>query len=275
MAYSARAAHCVLASTLVMTLCSAQPQGSPPPAPTQSNTSPAAIRSAQTTPSVSPAASDDLLPDLVMLPLEAFHVAFEGNHKVLRFSSNVVNQGDGPLDLTGSRPNVQAPELKVTENILQPGGGHRAVNTLAVMKYAAADGHDHFHVMDFQRLRLRPAAGSGWRGTHKEGFCLRDDVNLGGKPSRFQGAQFRCGAGKEDVALHVRQGLSEGWVDVYDWYLAGQYIDLEGLQLPGDFCVEGTVDPARLLVEKTRDNNVASTLVHLSTSDVSVVRQGC
>jgi hypothetical protein len=231
--------------------------------------------STQTTPSLSPAASDDLLPDLVMLPLEAFHVAFEGNHKVLRFSSNVVNQGDGPLDLTGSRPNVQAPELKVRENILQPGGGHRAVNTRAVMKFAAADGHDHFHVMDFQRLRLRPAESSNWRGAHKEGFCLRDDVNLGDKPSRFDDAHFRCGAGKEDVALHVRQGLSEGWVDVYDWYLAGQYIDLEGLQLPGDFCVEGTVDPNRLLVEETWDNNVASTLVHISTSDVSVVRQGC
>jgi hypothetical protein len=231
--------------------------------------------STQTTPSLIAAASDDLLPDLVMLPLEAFHVAVEGNHKVLRFSSNVFNQGDGPLDLTGSRPNVQAPELKVRENILQSGGGHRAVNTPAVMKFAAADGHDHFHVMDFQRLRLRPAAGAGWRGSHKEGFCLRDDVNLGDKPSRFDDAHFSCGAGKKDVALHVRQGLSEGWVDVYDWYLAGQYIDLEGLQLPGDFCVEGTVDPNRLLVEKTRDNNVASTLVHISTSDVSVVRQGC
>jgi hypothetical protein len=275
MAASTRAAHCVLASTLVLALCSAQPQSSRPPAPTQSNFSLTAIRSAQTTPSVSPAASDDLLPDLVMLPLEAFHVAFEGNQKVLRFSSNVVNQGDGPLDLTGSRPDVQTPELKVAENILQEDGGHRAVNTPAVMKYAVADGHDHFHVMDFQLLRLRPAEGSAWRGAHKEGFCLRDDVNLGGKPSRFQGAQFRCGAGKKDVALHVRQGLSEGWVDVYDWYLAGQYIDLEGLQLPGDFCVEGTVDPHRLLVEKTRDNNVASTLVRISISDVSVVRQGC
>jgi hypothetical protein len=273
MASSTRVVHCVLAVTLVLALCSCQPQSSPPPAPTQSNFSLAAMGSAQTTPSVI-AAAGDLLPDLVML-LEAFQVRIEGNHKVLRFTSNVLNQGDGPLDLTGSRPNVQAPELKVTENILQAGGGQRTVKTRALMKFASADGHNHFHVMDFERLRLRPAESSDWRGAHKEGFCLRDDRNLGGKPSRFDEAHFNCGAGKKDVALHVRQGLSEGWVDVYDWYRTGQFIDLEGLQLPGDFCVEATVDPNRLLVEGTRDNNVASTLVHISASDVSVVEQDC
>jgi hypothetical protein len=275
MASSTRVVHCVLLATLVLALCSAQPQSPRPPAPAQSNFSLTVMGSTQRTPSLIAAASDDLLPDLVMLPLKAFKVRIEGNHKVLRFASNVFNQGDGPLDLTGSRPNVQTPELKVTENILQADGGQRAVKTRAVMKFASVDGHDHFHVMDFQRLRLRPAESSNWRGAHKEGFCLRDDHNLGDKPSRFDDAHFNCGAGKKDVALHVRQGLSEGWVDVYDWYLAGQFIDLEGLQLPGDFCVEGTVDPDRLLVEESRDNNVASTLVHISASDVSVVEQDC
>ena len=281
MSASTRAVHGVLAVAVVMAVSSCQPEPRPvSPSPTQSNSSPSASGS---TPVTSSSGSDsstagapgDLLPDLVMLPLEAFHVAFEGNRKVLRFGSDVVNAGDGPLDLTGSRPNVQQPELKVVQNIFQTGGGQRPAQTDAVMKYASADGHDHFHVLNFEQFRLRPADGSDWRASHKEGFCLRDDGNLQGKPSRYDDANFDCGEEAADAALEVRQGLSEGWVDVYDWYVYGQFIDLEGLQLPGDFCIEATADPDKLLVEKAKDNNVASTLLHISATDVSIVRQGC
>ncbi|WP_377017311.1 lysyl oxidase family protein [Arthrobacter sp. GCM10027362] len=210
-----------------------------------------------------------------MLPLEAFHVAYEGKHKVLRFGADVANGGDGPLDITGVRTSVMEPDLQVRQSILQAGGGQRTVKTRAVMRYESVDGHDHFHVKDFERYRLRPEQGTSWRVSHKEGFCLRDDGNLGGMSSRYDDDEFTCGEDEEDEALEVRQGLTEGWVDVYDWYLEGQLIDLAGLRLPGNFCVEAEADPGRALVEKTRANNVTSTLVHLSASEVSVIRQGC
>ena len=47
------------------------------------------------------------------------------------------------------------------------------------------------------------------------------------------------------------------------------------MEIPGNFCVEAEVDPERLLTEVTRDNNIASALVHITDSAVTIVRQGC
>lgn len=216
----------------------------------------------------------DLLPDLVTLPLEAFHLTYEDKGKVLRFSTSVMNIGNGPLDITGVRSSVTDPNLKVTQTILRSDGSRRTVSTGAVMRYAVLDGHDHFHVQEYERYQLRPLGESAWRGSHKEGFCLRDDANLAGKhASRYP--DLDCGEDEEDEALQVRQGQTEGWVDVYDWYLPGQFIDLDGLSLPGDFCVAADVDPQQHLTEATRSNNSTSTVVHITDNDVSVVRQGC
>lgn len=209
-----------------------------------------------------------------MLPLEAFHLSYEKEQKVLRFSTDVMNIGKGPLDMTGVRASTQDPELKVTQNILQADGTQRKVNTTAVMRYSAADEHDHFHVQEYERYQLRPIGESAWRGSHKEGFCLRDDANLAGKhESRY--VDLDCGEDEKDTALQVGEGQSEGWVDVYDWYLPGQYVELAGLSLPGDFCVAADVDPQQHLTEETRNNNSTSALVHITEADVTVVRQGC
>lgn len=46
--------------------------------------------------------------------------------------------------------------------------------------------------------------------------------------------------------LEVRQGLTEGWVDFYDWYLEGEYVELDGFTPPGDFCVAADAGPKQL-----------------------------
>lgn len=227
---------------------------------------------AASTPHVSQAAVRDRLPDLVPFPPEALHVAYENGRKVLRFTASVENRGDGPLEVVGSRSSTATPDLKVVQNIYQTNGHVRPVRTNAIMRYSAADDHDHFHLQGFEQYRLRPVGSRVWRGAHKEGFCLRDDVNVGGKaPFHYDGD---CGS-DEPGSLRVSEGLSVGWVDVYSWELWGQFIDLDGLRLPGDFCVSVTADPSRHLTEKTRSNNTASTLVHITPSAATVIRQGC
>lgn len=223
----------------------------------------------------SPAVKGDRLPDLIMLPLESFHVAYEGDQKVLRFTTNVLNGGNGPLDVTGSRASVLDLDLSVAQSILNSDGSARTVKTKAIMRYETVDGHEHFHVQDFERYQIRPENGTPWLASRKEGFCLRDDGNLQGKPRRYDDANFDCGLDEKDTALKVRQGLSEGWVDVYDWYLEGQYIELKDLELPGNFCVEAEADPGHLLTESTRENNVTSALLRISDTDATIIRQGC
>ncbi|GGG56732.1 hypothetical protein GCM10011374_19500 [Kocuria dechangensis] len=273
MASSAALRHGVLAATVALAISSCGPQESSPPL-AAGETAPAAAETSGSA-TATPAAPGDRLPDLVMLPVRSFYVAYEGDKRVLRFGTDVANRGEGPLDLTGVRDSPREADLQVTQNILQTGGGWRSAETDAVMRFEAVDGHDHFHVQDFERYRLRPEEGTEWRGSHKEGFCLRDDGNLGGTTSRYDDDDFYCGADEEQELTELRMGLSEGWVDVYDWYYPGQYIDLEGLELPGNFCVEAEADPDGLLVEKTRENNTTSALVRITETEVSLVREEC
>ena len=258
----------------VLVTCALSGAGSsadrPETSPAASSTVTARVPS-RVTPSA-PTATEARLPDLAMLPLEAFHVAYEGNRKVLRFSADMENLGRGPLDVTGVRSNTRTPYLTVTQNISLGARKWRRVSTRAVMRYSALDGHNHFHLLNFERYRLREVGSTTWRVDHKEGFCMRDNGNLGGRTAFHY--EDDCGS-DAPRSLRVGQGLSQGWVDVYDWYLEGQFVQLAGLHLPGYVCVSATVDPLNQLTEKTRSNNTTSSLVYVTQSRATVLRQPC
>jgi hypothetical protein len=110
--------------------------------------------------SVSRASSRDRLRCLVMLPPEAFHVAYEGKRTVLRFSADVLNSGTGPFDVTGVCSTTRTPSLKVTQTILRFGRPPRHVKTVATRRWSHLDGHEHFHVQNFERYRLRAMGSS-------------------------------------------------------------------------------------------------------------------
>jgi hypothetical protein len=230
------------------------------------------IRGAVADPSSSLAVGPtDQVPDLVMLPLADFRLSTENGRKVLRFTVHTENKG-GTLDLTGSRSNASTASLTVVQNVHQTGGGVRSIRTNAAMRFAVADGHDHWHVSNFAEYKLRPVGSSTWRGAHKEGFCARDTVHIeGNAPRSFPN---NCEPGRSD-ALKVAEGISTGWADRYDWDLWGQFIELDRLALPGDFCVAATADPLHLFAEAPKDNNTTSSLVRITAQDVRVMRQGC
>ncbi len=245
------------------------PQGDASLSPTETS-APTPVETSPTT-----SGAGDLLPDLVMLPLQSIHVGYDGKEKVLRFTADVFNDGDGPLQVTGVRSGPEEPDLQVSQEILQVDGGWRLVETDAIMRYETVDGHDHFHLQEFQDYRMRPEGSDEWRSSRKEGWCLRDDGSLRDKPSRYSDEDYYCGEDEETELTELTQGMTEGWVDSYNWYLEGQYIELKDLQLPGNFCLEAEADPNDSLIEKNDDNNVTSTLVHITETEASVVRQGC
>ena len=213
----------------------------------------------------------DQVPDLIMLPLKDFRLSTENGRKAARFTVDIVNKG-GTFELIGSRPNTDTETMTVVQNLRRTGGGVRSIPTKATMRFADADGHDHWHVSNFAEYKLRPVGSSTWRGANKEGFCLRDDFRLeGNAPREFPD---NCETGQPEE-LKVTEGISTGWVDHYSWKLWGQFIYLHGLTLPGDFCVSATADPLRLFTETTRNNNTTTTLVRITAADVRVIRQGC
>jgi hypothetical protein len=208
---------------------------------------------------------------MAMLPLKDFRLSTENGRKAVRFTVDIVNKG-GNFELIGSRPNTGTATMTVVQNMRRTGGGVRTIPTKAIMRFAVADGHNHWHVSAFAEYKLRPAGSSAWRGAHKEGFCVRDRFRVEGNAPK--GYPANCKPGRQE-ALTVTEGLSPGWVDHYKWKVWGQFIYLDGLTIPGDFCVSATADPLRLFTETSRDNNATTTLVRITASDVRVIRQGC
>ena len=86
-----------------------------------------------------------------MTSLRSFHIdtTTMPGHTLLRFTTESVNIGAGPLELRGSRPNTSTPTMSVVQRIYDDVGGFRDVSAPSFM-FWAGDGHNHWHVNDFE-----------------------------------------------------------------------------------------------------------------------------
>ena len=134
--------------------------------------------SAALMPSSSAASGADRLPDEAMTNLRSFHIdtTTMPGHTLLRFTTESVNIGAGPLELRGSRPNTSTPTMSVVQRIYDDGGGFRDVSVPSFM-FWAGDGHNHWHVNDFVSTELDRTDNGVKVGTGaKQGFCLSDSA---------------------------------------------------------------------------------------------------
>jgi hypothetical protein len=217
--------------------------------------------------------TEDLLPDLQVEPLSDFRVQILDGRRIVRFTATISNRGDGPLEVAAARTSTSTPDMPVVQRIYQRDGSYEAVPTEAVMRYAAADRHSHWHLQKAAEYTLRAPGDDNSRAAHKEGFCLVDGTRLDGTPDGIDD-YHNCAEGETD-SRSVREGISVGWSDPYPFDVWGQWIDLTGLPLPGRYCVAATADPLGLLVEKDAGNNAASALLDLTSNGVTVVGAGC
>ena len=171
-------------------------------------------------PSKSEKACTGRLPDQAMTNLRSFHVDTTTipGHTLLRFTTEPVNIGAGPLELRGSRPNTSRPTMPVVQRIYDAGGGFHSVSVPPNM-FWAGDGHDHWHVRGFMSTELERAdTGVNVGRGAKQGFCLTDsnafNVSLPGAPNSkvYKG----CVQGGQ-TSLAVNMGISVGWGDRYGY----------------------------------------------------------
>ena len=57
-------------------------------------------------------------------------------------------------------------------------------------------------------------------------------------------------------------GISSGWADVYNWFLADQFIEISGVR-DGCYVLKTVVDPNDTVVEADATNNESSALIYL------------
>ena len=219
----------------------------------------------------------DLLPDGAMTALRSFRVDTTTipGHTLLRFTTESVNIGAGPLELRGSRPDRSTPTMSVVQRIYDDSGGFRSVPVPSYI-FWAGDGHDHWHVNDFISADLERMDNGSKVGTiAKQGFCLTDsnkfNLSLPGAPASrvYKG----CVQGGE-TSLNVKMGISVGWGDRYGYSLALQWVDITGLT-PGRYKLIGTVDPQNYYAESNETNNVTWTILQLNGDNtVKVIQRG-
>lgn len=223
--------------------------------------------------SASPAvAAADNLPDLRMARLVDFKTEQSPDgRRLMRFSSIIVNTGDGRFEVNGKRPSQSADTMSVRQRIYNTAGGYRGRPTTATMFYAG-DGHNHWHVRDLETFTLTRLDNGKKVGTGaKHGFCFYDNYRFGSTwGPRYTLAGGACGKSSD---LRVKMGLAVGWGDIYHYTLPGQYIDITGLT-PGRYRLRAVADQKNWFVEKNNRNNHTWVDLQISGSGVSVVRYG-
>ncbi|MBI4173056.1 MAG: PD40 domain-containing protein [Actinobacteria bacterium] len=186
----------------------------------------------------------------------------------LAFASATDNVGEGPIWIRGARAAAEGP-MEAVQLVRLSDGGVRTYPDAGRLRFAHADSHTHWHLLDFQRYELRRADDfSLVVRDRKSGFCLADHWGLaehrvaGFGPPVFLG---NCGQGEPD-ALRVEQGTSIGYTDLYPPLFHGQSLDLAGVPA-GDYVLVHRANPEGLLEELDYGNDAASLRLRLTWAD--------
>lgn len=157
-----------------------------------------------------------------------------GSHKLLRFDFLSYNAGDA--DLVIGSPAAR-PDLFV---------------------WSAA--HGHYHLKDFNQFLLFDAAGSLATIGYKQAFCAIDIERISAAASA-SGHFHDCNS---------NQGISAGWADVYNKFLACQFIVIDGIA-NGDYTLQSTTNTQHKVGEDCYGDNTIWTGLRITASTVQEI----
>lgn len=205
-----------------------------------------------------------VLPDLSPEPPVDVRTTEKDDRILIRFSSTLVNVGDGDFVLRAVR---QDANWAVEQEIWYSEQGGEIESIPARMVWGG-DGHEHWHIERVASYRLVPLDDLGNPVNEeigvdtKIGFCFFDHTDVLHKgPEEGIYDVHDCGHETDDS---VRMGMSPGWGDIYAFTLPGQSIDIT--ELPdGDYRLWAEADTGNWFIEVTRDNNRTWVDLEIST----------
>ena len=208
----------------------------------------------------------DYLPDLVpiastlteRLSLDTTEIA---GRTLLRFSTEVANAGDGPLEIWGG--SVSGNAQQVFQRIYQEDGGSRDI-LAGEFVYHPGHGHIHFEGFATYDLQLRDASGTIIASGGKTSFCL---INIR-QPLPDVTANAGVVHGRGGTSCGTIQGISAGYSDVYSASLDDQWIDVTDVA-DGTYTLQITADPENNIVETNESNNVSTVTVRIQNGQVT------
>jgi len=148
------------------------------------------------TDTTSPPGGTAKLPDIGMRVLRQFTIAnptsgqFAGR-KLLKFPGVTANVGTGPLEVVGHRSSSTSTDWVATQHIYNSDGSITNSPAPSLTFYYAGDGHNHWHMKDFDSYELFDPSGRKLREGEKHGFCFEDNSPDSPGPSSHPGVSPR------------------------------------------------------------------------------------
>jgi hypothetical protein len=195
----------------------------------------------------------------------------------LRYDTVVANFGKGPMELR-YRVDGLLTDQQLRQRIYKSDGTH---TEYIADRYEFHPTHTHFHYANFAIARLWDSNEEGERlgdepvrESNKAGYCLFDQENAWegrkrGTEQRYRDPEACRPNDVRGTQVSQINGLSVGWMDVYNYELSDQYIDISGLT-PGYYILEIEVDPLDTLIESKQADNDVSVFILLTEEDVSL-----
>lgn len=205
----------------------------------------------------------ELLPDLRQEPPSQVAVRRDGDKTVLVFRSAVGNVGQGPLIVNGRRARGER-LMGATQELLRADGSVVRVPLVTRLTYQPG-GHNHWHLLGFNRFDLRSAATGARVGrSQKVGFCLGSRYQVSPPvPGTADVPVFNHNCGRFLPGLMtMRMGIDVGYADDYAAFVEFQYIDITRVR-PGRYLLVHQADPDQRLLVGDRSDDVAYALVQL------------
>jgi hypothetical protein len=200
----------------------------------------------------------------------------DGAQTCLRFDQIIANLGKGPAEIAWQVPTGATPaehvEIPVVQRIYESDGafGDRPAGSVSFHGI-----HGHYHYSSFADAHLWPSDGRGsrlgsapLRSAHKVSFCMADiRIDLWGQkgdgPRKYYAPDCLFPQTSADGVDEYRQGINNGWADVYDWYIPDQYIEVTGVP-DGFYRLEFCADPFNEIEETDETNNCIVNHIRLS-----------
>lgn len=212
-------------------------------------------------------------------------VAEEDARLCLRFDQIFANAGAGPMQLrfavpTGTTP----PAVTASQRIFWSDGTTHQDRAAGSVEFHEAHGHYHFESFGISSLwavdsdgnpigaaplrERRRSLDTLVRNGRKVSFCMADIyidawAAKGDGPRTYNAPDCLFPASSENGSDQYVQGITNGWSDVYDWYLPDQYMEVSGVP-DGVYLLQTIVDPDGALVEANESNNCGGVYIRLS-----------
>lgn len=217
-----------------------------------------------------------LLPNMTPLPAKDLYITRSSGRRWLRLESGLANIGRGPMEVRskGTRrcPDGQRHASQVIYHDVDGSNFFkRPVDTEITRRSAGCmvfhPQHDHWHFEAAARYTLRRPDGRNIIVAGKKmSFCLRDSERVPERYGSFHHPLFYGDCGRD-----TPQGISTGWVDVYQSFLAGQSLRLPKPVGNGRYCLQIRVDPRDELRESDETDNTSLRAFRLRGGSVTVI----